>query len=141
VLGGDVLVFEVGRLAECLVEDLVEGLTQAGLGGRTSDTRQFFLDLVQLGFKPFGGNTDFFEDCGDDTFAVLDQRQQQMDGQQFGIAQCAGAGLRLLHCLLRFDGQFFPTNSHCFSWLQMTDGSAVIQHFGCHLLSALTLPF
>ena len=112
VLGGDVLVFEVRRLAKGLLQRLVERLAQARLRGRAGDARQFFLDAVQVALQPLRGHTDLFEDGGNHALAILDQRQQQVYGLQLGIAQFGGAGLRLLHRLLRLDGEFVPTNGH-----------------------------
>ena len=63
-------------------------------------------------FEPFGGDTDFFKHGGDDALAVFEQGEQEVDGLDLGVAEFGGALLRLLDCLLRLDGEFFPTNGH-----------------------------
>jgi hypothetical protein len=70
------------------------------------------LDLMQVVFQPLGGHTNLFQHCGDYAFAVFHQRQQQVHGQHFRVAELAGPRLCCLHCLLRFHRQFFPANCH-----------------------------
>ena len=67
---------------------------------------------MQFVFEPFGGDADFFKHSGDDALAVFKQGEQQVDGLRLGVAEFGGALLCLLHCLLRLDGEFFPTNGH-----------------------------
>ena len=112
VLGGDVLVFEVCGFIKGLVEGLVERRAEARLRRGAGHARQFFLDLVQIALEPLDGHTDLFEHRGDDALAVLDEREQQVDGLQFGVAELGSARLRLLDRLLRLDGEFFPVNCH-----------------------------
>ena len=83
-----------------------------GCADRAGDARQFFLDLVQVGFKPLGGHTDLFKHGGDHALAVFDERQQQVDGLQFGVAELGRVRLRLLHRLLRFHREFVPMDGH-----------------------------
>ncbi len=108
----DVLVLEVRRFLEGLVEDAGERLACVGLRGRSCHARQFFLDGVQFVFQPLGGHADFLQHGGDHALAVFKQSQQQVHGLHFGVAEFGCARLRLLHCLLRLDGEFFPTNGH-----------------------------
>ncbi len=115
MFGGDVVVFEVRRFAKGLFEGLVQRLAHAGLRSRAGHARQFFLDAVQIAFEPLDGHTDLFEHGGDHALAVLDQRQQQMYRLHLGVAQFSSARLRLLDRLLRFDGEFVPTNGHYYS--------------------------
>ena len=76
-------------------------------------TRGSFSSMrVQFALQPLGGHTDLFKHGGDDALAVFKQRQQQMDGLHLGVAELGGARLRLLHRLLRLDGEFVPTNGH-----------------------------
>ena len=112
MLGGDVFVLKVCRFAKRLFKRFVEHIAQAGLGCRTGNTRQFFLERMQIALQPFGGNTDLFKHRRDDALAVFNERQQQMQRLHLGVAKSGGALLRLLQCLLRLDGQFFPTNCH-----------------------------
>ena len=95
--------------------DLVQRLAQARLRGRAGHARQFLLDLVQVALQPLGGHADLFEHGGNHALAVLDQRQQQVHGLDLGVAELGGARLRLLHRLLRLDGEFVPTNGHKYS--------------------------
>ena len=113
MLGGDVLVLEVGGFLEGLVEDArFSAWLRPGWAAGAGDARQFFLDRVQIAFEPLGGDADLFKDGGDDAFAVFEQGEQEMDGLDLGVAEFGGALLRLLDCLLRLDGEFFPTNGH-----------------------------
>ncbi len=112
VLGGDVLVFEVVGLLEGLVERFVERLAQAGLRGRAGYTRQFLLDRCRSLSSRSVGTPIFSSTGGDYALAVLEQSQQQMHGLELGVAELGRAILRLLHRLLRLDGEFVPTNSH-----------------------------
>ena len=112
MFGGNVLVLEVRGFAEGLLESFVERLAQARLRGRAGHARQFFLDAVQVAFQPLGGHTDLLEHGGDDALAVFDERQQQVHGLHLGVAELGSARLRLLHRLLRLDGEFVPTNGH-----------------------------
>jgi hypothetical protein len=97
---GNVLVLEVRGLAKCLVQHLIERLAHAGLRGGSGHTRQFLLDLVQVVLQPLGRNANLFEHGGNHALAILDQRQQQMHRQHFGVAELACPRLRLLHRLL-----------------------------------------
>ncbi len=112
MLGGNVLVLEVRGLAEGLFKSLVQRLAERRLRGRAGHTRQFLLDAVQVALQPLDGHTDLLEHGGDDALAVLDQRQQQVHGLHLRVAELGGARLRLLHRLLRLDGEFVPTNGH-----------------------------
>ncbi len=100
MLGGDVVVLEIGGLAKSLLERLVERRAEARLRGCAGDARQFFLDLVQLGFEPLGRHTDLFEDGGNHALAVFNERQQEVDGLQLRVAELGSVRLRLLDRLL-----------------------------------------
>ena len=91
---------------------LLSAWLEARLRGCAGHARQFLLDLVQVALEPLGGHADFFEHGGDHALAVFNERQQQVHGLQLGVAELGGARLRLLHRLLRFDGEFVPTNCH-----------------------------
>ena len=112
VLGGDVIVLEVRGFAEGLLERLGERRAETRLRRSACDARQFLLDLVQVALQPLDRHTDLFEHGGDHALAVLNEREQQVDGLQFGVAELGSMRLRLLHRLLRFDSEFLPTNCH-----------------------------
>src|SRR3984957_15205389 len=108
----DILILEALGLAESLIEHLIQIGAGPGLRRRARDTRQFFLDLVQVVFEALGGYTDLFKHSGDDPLAVLDQRQQQVNGLHFGVAESGGPSLRLLYGLLRLQSEFVPIDGH-----------------------------
>jgi hypothetical protein len=95
-----------------LLEGLVERLADARLRRGTRHARQFFLDAVQVALQPLRGHTDLFEHGGDHALAVLNEREQQVHGLQFGVAELGSARLRLLDRLLRLHGEFVKTNGH-----------------------------
>ena len=113
MLGRNVLVLEVRGLAKGLVERLVERLAQAGLRGRTGHARQFFLDRRADRCSSRSVGTPIFSStAGITPSRSSSSASKQVHGLQLGVAQLRGARLRLLHCLLRLDGKFVPTNGH-----------------------------
>ena len=112
MFGRDILILEVCRLAKRLLQDFVERIAHAWLRRGAGHSREFLLNTVQIALQPFNRNADLFEHRGNHTLAIFDKGQQQMDGLNLGIAEFGRPLLCLLHRLLRFDGQFVPTNSH-----------------------------
>jgi len=110
----DILVLEVRGFAKRLLQSFVQIGAGAGLRRGTCDTRQFLLDLVQVVLEALGRDTDLFQHRGDDALAVLDQRQQQVDGLHLGVAESGSSGLRLLHRLLRLQSEFVPIDGHVY---------------------------
>ena len=55
---------------------------------------------------------DLFEHRRDDAFFVLEQRGEQVERPQFGIAVLGGELVRTLDGFLRFNGEFVPTDWH-----------------------------
>ena len=112
VLGGDVFILEVVRFFEGTIQNLVQDIGNIRLRRTSRHLGQLFdlaVHLVQHGLRP---HADLLENRRHDALAVLEQRRQQMDRHQFGIAvfrrQIAGA----LYCLLSFDCKLVPTNGH-----------------------------
>ena len=104
MLGGDVLVLEVIRLFESLVEQALRGGGKAGLCCAAGDARQIFQNLVGLRQDCLRTGADFLQHRSNNALPVLQQRDQQVHGQQFGIAALGGDFRGALHRRLRLDG-------------------------------------
>src|SRR3569832_1474077 len=85
VRSGDVLIAEVSRLFEGLVEGLGKRVARAGLCGSALDARQFLLDLVKAGLEPFCRDPDLLQYRGNDAFAIRNEGEQQVDRLEFRI--------------------------------------------------------
>ncbi len=72
----------------------------------------FLIDLAEYALRP---NTNLLEHRRHDAFFVLDQRSQQMHRQQLRIAVLGREFVRALDGLLRFYGEFVPTDYHNFN--------------------------
>ena len=57
-------------------------------------------------------DADFFEHGRNDSFFVFEQRGEQVNRPQFGIAMLGGELVGALDGFLRFDGEFIPTDGH-----------------------------
>ena len=57
-------------------------------------------------------DADFFQHRRDDAFLVFEQRGEQVNRTQLGIAMLGGELVRALDGFLRFDGEFVPTDGH-----------------------------
>ena len=108
MLGGDEVVLEGVGLFGGAVQDLLQGRGHGGLGVGAGDFGQLGDCGVSAGKKLLHADARAFEDRQNDSFAVLQQRGQQMHGQNFGVAVLGGQGCGGLHGLLRFDGQLLP---------------------------------
>ena len=80
--------------------------------GRAGHTRQLLLNSVQVVLQLFHGHTDLLEHGGNHAFAILNQRQQQVNRLHLRVSEHGCARLRALDRLLRFHRQFVPTNCH-----------------------------
>ena len=88
---------------------LVDSAAWVAPAGNLGQLLDLAVDLAQNGLR---ADADFFEHGRNDAFLVLEQRGQQVQRQQFGIAVLGGELVRALHGFLRFDGEFVPTNCH-----------------------------
>ena len=75
VFRGNVLVLEVRRLAESLLQRPVQRVAQPRLACRSRNPRQFLLDLVQIAFQPSGRHTNLLQHRGNHALAIFHQRQ------------------------------------------------------------------
>ena len=113
MLGGDVLVLEIGGFLEGAVQKLVGGLRERRPARPPPETLGRRLDLaVRLAQHGLRTDADLLQHRRDDAFFVLQQRRQQMDRQQLRIAVLGGEFVRALHRFLRFHCEFVPTNCH-----------------------------
>ena len=67
------------------------------------------VSLAQHGLRT---DADLLQHGQNDAFFVLQQRRQQVQRQQFGIAVLGGEVVASLHRFLRLDRKFFPTDRH-----------------------------
>ncbi len=105
MLGGNVLVLEVGRLFEGVLQHLRSGIGKVRLGGATAGDFGQLLDLAHcLGLHRRYVQSNALKQGGYDAFVVLQQRCQYVNRLQLGIAVLAGEIVRPLHCLLRLYG-------------------------------------
>ena len=105
MFGADVIVLELGGLGLRGVERLAQ--IAAGVGiARALDfvaAREFRL---QIRFEPRDRHADAFEQIGNETFGLADQRERQVFAVNFLMRMFARDALRFLQRLLRFLGQF-----------------------------------
>ena len=85
---------------------------QRGLRGASGDFGKLFDLAIDLGEHGLRANADLFQHGRNDAFFVFEQRRQQVQRQQFGIAVLGGELVRALDRFLRFDGEFVPTDGH-----------------------------
>ena len=113
VLGGNVLVLEIGRFLEGALQKFVRRLGERGLRGSAAGDFGQALDLA-IGLVQHGLRTDadFLQHRQNDAFFVLQQRRQQVQRQQFRIAVLGGEVVAALHRFLRLYCKFFPTDRH-----------------------------
>ncbi len=112
VLGGDVFVFEIRGLFERLVEQLVGGIRDGGLGrfsGNFWKLLEFAIEIAKHGLR---ADADLFQDRGNDSRLVFHQGREQVDRHQLWIAVLRRKFARALDRLLRFYGEFVPTYCH-----------------------------
>ncbi len=112
VLGGDVFVFEVRGFFEGLFEQLIDFVRERDLGGFSGNLGEFFDLFVDLGQDGLRADADFFQHGRDDAFFVFEQRGEQVNRTQLGIAMLGGELVRALDGFLRFHGEFVPTDCH-----------------------------
>ena len=112
VLGRDVFVLEVGGLFEGLLKELVDFIGERDLSRVSGNLGKFFELFVDFSQDGLRADADFFEHGRDDAFLVLEQRGEQVNGAQLGIAMLGGELVRALDGFLRFDGEFIPTDGH-----------------------------
>jgi hypothetical protein len=112
VLGGDVVVLEVFGFLEGVLEDFVEGVAEAGLGGRALD----FGELGDGGAEGVGerldGDADLFKDGEDDALVIFEEGGHEVQREDFGVAVFSGEALGGLEGFLGFDGEFVPFDGH-----------------------------
>ena len=96
VLGGDVLVLEVGGFFEGSVEHLAESLAEAGLLCRPLDLGQPGDETVHPGEKLLYGHAHLVENREDDALLILKQRGHEVNRQRFRVAVVAGQPDRAL---------------------------------------------
>ena len=105
VLGGDVVVLEVGRLFEGVLQHLRSGIGKMRLRGAAAGNFRQLLDLAHgLGLHVWHVQSHALQQRRNDALAVFDQRGQNMDRLQLRIAVLAGEIVRPLHRLLRLYG-------------------------------------
>jgi hypothetical protein len=112
VLGGDVLVLEVGGFFEGLLEQLVGGVRERGLrrlAGNFGKLFDFAIDIAENGLR---ADADFFEHGRNDAFFVFEQRRQQVQPAAARGCRAQRRVVRALDGFLRFYGEFFPTDGH-----------------------------
>ena len=112
VFGRDVFVLEIGSLFEGLLEQLVRGVRERGLGCFSGDLGQLLNLAIEVAENRLGADADFFEHGRDDAFFVFEQGGEQMDRQYFRVAVFGGKIIGALDCFLRFYGEFIPTDGH-----------------------------
>ncbi len=113
VLGGNVLVLEIGRFLEGALQKFVGRLGERGLRGSAAGDFGQALDLaVSLAQHGLRTNADLLQHGQNDAFFVLEQRRQQVQRQQFRVAVLGGEIVAALHRFLRLHRKFFPTNCH-----------------------------
>ncbi len=100
VLGRDIFVLEFVGFFECLVEDALHGVGELWLRASARDFGQAIDALHGLRLHTGRIRTQLREHCVHDPFAVLQQRCQQVDRQQFRIAVLRGDFTRLLNRFL-----------------------------------------
>ena len=112
MLGGDVLVFEIGGLFKRLLQQLVDFVGERGLDGFSGDLGEFLDLFVDFGQDGLRADADLFEHRRNDAFIVFEQRGEQVKRAQFGITVLRGELVRTLDGFLRFNGEFVPTDWH-----------------------------
>ena len=112
VLGRNVFVLEVGGFFEGLLEQLVGFVGERGLRSFARNFGQLFdlaVDIAQDGLR---ADADLFQNRRNDAFLIFEQRSEQMNRLQLGIAVLGGELARALDGFLRFNGKFVPTDGH-----------------------------
>ena len=112
VLGGDVLVLKLEASLKACSSSLLAGIRERSLRGFAGNLWQLLDLAVNVAEDGLRADADFFQHGRNDAFFVFEQRRQQMDRKQLGIAVLGGELVRALHCFLRFYCEFVPTDSH-----------------------------
>ncbi len=104
VLGGDVVVLEVRRLFEGVLQRLGRGVGKMRLRRAAAGNFRQLLDLAhRLSLHRGHVQSHALQKRRNDALAVLDQRRQNVDRLQLRITMLAGEIVRPLHRLLCLD--------------------------------------
>ena len=113
VLGRNVLIFEVIGFLERLFQKLVDlrrhGRLVRAAAGNFGQLVDFLVDLGEGGL---GADANFLEHGRNDAFFVFDERGQEVDRHELGIAVLGGEFARALDSFLCFNCKFVPTDGH-----------------------------
>jgi hypothetical protein len=119
VLGGNVLVLEIGRFFESAVEQAVERIRHLGLrraaAGNLGQAFDVTIDIAQQRLR---ANAHLLQHRRHNALSIFEQRCQQVQRLQFRIAVLGCKLARALDRLLRFYRKFVPANCHGMNSLQ-----------------------
>ena len=99
VFGADVIILELRRLGLRGIENFFETRAQERFA-RSLDFVAAGQFAVEIRFEFGNGHADFFQQIGDETFRLANQRQQQMFAINFLMRKFPGDALRPLYRLL-----------------------------------------